>query len=113
MVSISIVVHSALKSALPRIRDNEVLHSGAIALARTLQHQDAKRRQYAAVLLSRLVRKVTDLGTLRAISDRVSEAARKDRNDDVREYAGRAARHIKQQLQAADTEAKAAPTNGQ
>ena len=103
----------ALKSALPRIRDNEVLHSGAIALARTLQHQDVKRRQYAAVLLSWLVPKMKDRGTLRAISDRVSEAARRDRIDDVREYAGRAARHIKQQLRAADTEAKAARRNGE
>jgi hypothetical protein len=96
----------ALKSALPRIRDNKVLHSGTVTLAGTLQHKDTKRRQYAAVLLSWLVPKVTELDTLRAISVRVSEAARRDRDDDVREYAGRAARHIKQQLQAADTEAK-------
>ena len=60
-----------------------------------------------------LVPKVTDLDTLRALSVRVSETAERDRDDDVREYAGRAARHIKQRLQAAATEAKQATTNGQ
>jgi hypothetical protein len=102
----------ALKSALPRIRDNEILHSGAVALSPTLQHKDVKRRRYAAVLLSWLVHKVRELDTLRAISDRVSEAAQRDRDEDVREYAGRAARYIKQQLQAADAAAKVARANG-
>ena len=103
----------ALKSALPRVRDKELLHTGSVALAKTLQHKDAKRRKYAAVLLAWLVPKVTELDTLRAISIRVGDAAERDRDDDVREYAGRAARHIKQRLQAAATEAKQATTNGQ
>ena len=93
----------ALKSALPRIRDNNVLHSGSIALAKALQHEDAKRRRYAAVLLSWLVAKVTELETLRAISGHVSEAAQRDPDETVRDYAGRAARHIKQQLRTAGT----------
>lgn len=98
----------ALKSALPRIRDREVLHTGSVALAKALSHKDAKRRRYAAVLLAWLVPKVTELDTLRAISDRVSDAAQEDRNKDVREYAGRAARHIQQRLQAAAVGAKKA-----
>ena len=36
----------------------------------------------------------------------------RDRDDDVREYAGRAARHIRQTLQAAATGAKAARSVG-
>lgn len=92
----------ALKSALPRIRDDELIHSGSVALARTLQFEDVKRRRYAAVLLAWLVPKVTELRTLRAISSRVSEAAQKDANEDVREYARRAARDIDRRLQAAE-----------
>jgi len=89
----------ALKNALPIVRDKKVLHVGATTLAKTLQHKDTKRRQYAAVLLSWLVPKLREMDTLRAISDRVSAAAQRDRNDEVREYAGRAARNIKQELQ--------------
>jgi hypothetical protein len=102
----------ALKSALPRIRDKMILHSGALALAGSLHRRDAKRRQYAAVLLSWLVPKVTELNTLRAISDRVAEAAQRDPDEKVREYAGRAARHIQQQLQAGDAEAKSSRVSG-
>jgi HEAT repeat protein len=95
----------ALKSALPSIRDENVLHVGAITLAKTLQHKDTKRRQYAAVLLSWLVPRLTEVDTLRAISEHVSTAAQRDRNGNVREYAGRAARHIKQELANAVAEA--------
>ena len=90
----------ALKSALPRVRDRDTMHAGAVTLARTLQHKDVKRRRYAAVLLSWLVAKVTDTDTLRAISGRASDAAEKDSDKDVREYAGRAARDIGRRLQA-------------
>lgn len=101
----------ALKNALPSVRDKNTLRAGATKLAKTLQHKDSKRRQYAAVLLSWLVQKLTEQDTLRAISERVSAAAKQDRNDVVREYAGRAARHIKQELQ--NTVAKAGKDNVQ
>ena len=70
------------------------------------RHKGAKRRQYAAVLLSLLVPKLTETATLRAIFDHLSAAAQRDRNEIVREYASRATRHIKQGLKvvAPDTE---------
>lgn len=93
----------ALKSALPRIRDKELLHMGSVALAKTLKHQDAKRRRYSAVLLAWLVPKITELDTLRAISSHIREAAKRDRDKDVREYAGRAARDIERRLRSPES----------
>jgi HEAT repeat protein len=96
----------ALKSALPRIREEETLRAGMVALAETLKHEDVERRRYAAVLLSWMVSKVPKQEVLRAISSRVTEAAERDRDEEVREYARRAARDIQRRLQLAATAAK-------
>ena len=100
----------ALKSALPRVRDKQTLHDGTMTLVRTLQHKDTKRRIYSAVLLSWLVPKVTELNTLRSVATRIKDAAKRDRSDRVRDYAGRADRHIEQRLQEAKAEAEAGKT---
>ncbi|MEQ8789061.1 MAG: hypothetical protein RIC55_22305 [Pirellulaceae bacterium] len=103
----------ALKSALPRVRDEETLRAGMVALAQTLTHEDVKRRRYAAVLLSWVVSKDPELETLRAISSRVTEASERDRDEEVREYAGRADRDIQRRLQLAAAAAKLTGPKGQ
>lgn len=45
----------SLKSAVLRIQHTQILHDTAVALVNTLEHEDVKRRGYAAVLLSSLV----------------------------------------------------------
>jgi hypothetical protein len=59
------------------------------------------------VVLSGLVQNVKQLDTLRAVAQRVNEAATRGGDATVREYAGRAARHIEKRLQSAAMQAKA------
>jgi hypothetical protein len=94
----------ALKNALTRVSDTKLLHTGCVALARTHKHKDPRRRGYAAVLLSWLASRVKELDTLRAILDPIRNAAERDSNETVREYAGRATRDITRRLEAADAE---------
>ena len=90
----------ALKSALPRVRDTKTLHNGSVSLTRLLKHPDLKRRRYASVLLAWLVPKLKSLETLRTISTEITNASQQDSDETVREYARRAARDIKKQLDA-------------
>ena len=89
----------ALRSTLERVRDADTLSSATIALAAALGHEDVRRRHYAAVTLSGLVSRVERPATLRTVAGRVRTGAR-DEDATVKEYAGRALRHIEKQLDA-------------
>lgn len=102
-----------LKIALPRIREEEALWAGMFALAETLEHEDVERRRYAAVLLSWRVSKVPNQEVPRAISSRLTEVTERGRDEEVREFARRAARDIQRRLQLAATAAKCTIPDGQ
>ena len=67
-------------------------------LAAQLDSKDLHFRSYSAVMLSMVVGKIKDRGTLKSLLGRITLAATKDRDKGVREYAGRAMRHIQQVL---------------
>lgn len=88
----------AFKSAISRSHDEQLLHDAANALARTLSHDDLNRRQYSAVFLSGLVKRIESPDTLRGILSRIREAT-KSKDTAVAHYASRALRDIERQLE--------------
>ena len=89
----------SLKNAVLRSRNPQVLHDAAVALVNTLDHEDPKRRAYAAVLLSSLVPKLKSKDTFARISKPIHTAAQSGKDETVREYVGRAAQHIRRNVE--------------
>jgi len=88
----------ALQHALHKLDHEPTLASAAHPLAAQLNSKDLRARRYSAVMLSGLVRKINDRGTLKSLLARITPAATKDPDKEVREYAGRAMRHIQHVL---------------
>lgn len=101
----------ALRSALQRSQDAEVLHAATVALAATLTHADENRRRYAAVTLSGLVQRIERLETLQTVASRVRDGSQSE-DGTVKEYAGRATRHIDQRIKSAKEAAAAGKSTG-
>lgn len=96
----------AYKSAIMRSRDEQLMHNAATALTWALSHDDLNRRQYSAVLLSGLVKRIESPDTLRAVVGQIRESAQ-SKDTTVAHFAGRALRDVEQRLQQAAAEATA------
>lgn len=101
----------ALQHTLQKLQDEPTLIIAARALAPRLEHEDADARGYAAVMLSGVVRRIEHRATLKGLQSRLTAAATKDRDKGVREYAGRAMRHIQQVLLSATWRIDWCPTS--
>ena len=84
----------SLKSAVLRIKNPEILHTTAVALVNALDDESQKNRHFSAVLLSSLVMKLEDMKTLGRIAEPLRNAAQSSPDATVREYAGRASKHV-------------------
>ena len=89
----------ALQYGLQKLEHQPTLIPAARALAAQLGSKDLRARRYSSVRLSGLVSKITDQKTLKSLLGPLGFAASKDRDDQVREYAGRAVHHIKAALE--------------
>ncbi|MDP6543239.1 MAG: hypothetical protein QGH60_04560 [Phycisphaerae bacterium] len=63
-----------------------------------LSSKDPVIRRYSAVMLSELIREIKDPGKLKSLLSRITPAAAKDVDKEVRRYAGRAMRDIQAML---------------
>jgi hypothetical protein len=88
----------ALQHTLMKLNHESTLTLAAQSLARQLDSKDTHFRSYSAVMLSGVVRKIKNRDTLKSLFRRITPAATKDRDKGVREYAGRAMRHIQHAL---------------
>ena len=88
----------SLKSAVLRIRNPKLLHSTTLALVNALDDESEKNRHFSAVLLSSLVMKLEEMNTLRRIAEPLRNAAESSPDETVREYAGRASKHVDRKL---------------
>ncbi len=88
----------ALQHTLQKLDHEPTLTIAVRPLAAQLESKDVHARGYAAVMLSGVVRKIKDPGTLKSLLGPITVAATKDPDKDVREYAGRAMRHIQNVL---------------
>lgn len=93
--------------ALRKVTHQGTLSEAAKTLTHALKAKESKRRQYAAIQLSGLVQKLEDQRICRHIAPAIAEAAKSSADSTIREYAGRAAKHLKQKLEAN----KLRPTN--
>ena len=84
----------SLKSAVLRVKNPEILHTTAVALVNALDDERQKNRHFSAVLLSSLVMKLEDMKTLGRIAEPLRNAASSSPDKTVREYAGRASKHV-------------------
>jgi len=88
----------ALQHTLLKLDHEPTLTIAAHPLAAQLDSNDLHFRSYSAVMLSVVVRKIRDCDTLKSLLGRVTSAATKDPDPGVRDYAGRAMRHIQHAL---------------
>lgn len=88
----------ALQHTLMKLDHEPTLIIAAKPLAARLNSKDLHFRSYSAVMLSMVVPKIKDRDTLKSLLVRVTPTATKDRDKGVREYAGRAMRHIQNAL---------------
>ncbi len=95
----------ALQHTLMKLDHEPTLTIAAHSLAARLESKDPHFRSYSAVMLSMVVRKIKDRDTLKSLLTRITPAATKDSDKGVRDYAGRAMRHIQNELK----EKKSAP----
>ena len=101
----------ALQHTLQKLDDEPTLTIAARPLAEQLSSKDPHARGYSAVMLSSVVRKIKDRNTLKSLLGPVTVAS-KDREKGVREYAGRAMRHIQNALKPKKKPAAPAATKG-
>ena len=88
----------ALQHTLMKLDHEPTLTVAAHPLADRLDSKDLHARSYSAVMLSVVVRKIEDRDTLESLLSRIVPAATKDRDEGVRDYAGRAMHHIQHVL---------------
>jgi hypothetical protein len=84
----------AVQISLRKITYPDALSEAAKRLTITLKDKDSKRRQYAAIQLSAVVPKITDQKVIRHIAPTIEKVAQSDPDPTIREYMGRAARHL-------------------
>jgi HEAT repeat protein len=103
----------ALSNVLNKIDDEAALSKAAhhFVANRQLKSKDLRARRYSAEQLYNLVRKIKKHPTLRALQGRIA-AATKDRDERVRESAGRALRQIENGLKRKEETKPASPTEG-